>query len=160
MLQAAGRTDGCDGVSDFGALFVIRVTPQLYIEDDELIERAVRASGPGGQHVNKTSSAIELRFDVRGSRLPDDVKLRLETLAGSRLTSEGVIVLFAQEHRSQELNRQAARERLFDLIRQAEHRPKTRRPTRPTLASKVRRLEGKVKRGGVKSLRGRVRTDD
>lgn len=139
---------------------MIRVTPHLSIEDDELLERAVRASGPGGQHVNKTSSAIELRFDVRGSTFPDDVKERLEKLAGNRLTSEGVIVLFAQEHRSQELNRQAARDRLFDLIRRAAHRPKTRRPTRPTLASKVKRLDGKVKRGGVKSLRGRVRTDD
>ncbi len=139
---------------------MIRVTSHLSVEDDELIERAVRASGPGGQHVNKTSSAIELRFDVRGSTFPDDVKGRLEKLAGSRLTGDGVIVLFAQEHRSQELNRQAARDRLFHLIREAAHRPKPRRPTRPTLASKVRRLEGKVKRGGVKSLRGRVRTDD
>src|SRR5271155_3381001 len=97
----------------------------------EISERAARASGPGGQHVNKTSTAIELRFDVRASpSLPEDVKARLEVLAGSRLTQDGVIVLFAQEHRSQELNRQAARERLMALLRQAAIRPKTRRPTR------------------------------
>jgi ribosome-associated protein len=139
---------------------MIRITPSVSVSEEELVEKAVRASGPGGQHVNKTSSAIELRFDVRGSTLPDDVKERLEGLAGSRLTSEGVIVLFAQEHRSQEMNREAARERLFDLIRQAAQRPKKRRPTRPTLASKVRRLEGKAKRSGIKSGRGRVSHDD
>jgi ribosome-associated protein len=127
----------------------------------EISERAARASGPGGQHVNKTSTAIELRFDVRGSpSLPEDVKARLETLAGSRLTQDGVIVLFAQEHRSQELNRQAARERLVALLRQAAIRPKTRRPTRPTLASKIRRLDGKTRRSGVKGLRGRPTDDD
>src|ERR1700749_2404889 len=119
---------------------MIPVTASISIDESELTEKAARASGPGGQHVNKTSSAIELRFDVRASSLPDDVKTRLEALAGSRATGDGVIVIFAQEHRSQELNRQAARERLFDLIRQAAHRPKKRRPTRPTLASKVRRL--------------------
>jgi len=127
----------------------------------EIVEKAARASGPGGQHVNKTSTAIELRFDVRGSpSVPEDVKARLETLAGSRLTQDGVLVLFAQEYRSQELNRQAARERLLALLRQAAVRPKTRRPTRPTLASKVKRLEGKTHRSGVKGLRGRPRHDD
>jgi ribosome-associated protein len=127
----------------------------------EITEKAARASGPGGQHVNKTSTAIELRFDVRGSpSLPEDVKARLETLAGARLTQEGVLVLFAQEHRSQEMNRQAARERLMALIRQAAVRPRTRRPTKPTHASRLKRLESKTRRGGVKGLRGRPASDD
>jgi ribosome-associated protein len=139
---------------------VIQITPAIAIHEDELVEKATRASGPGGQHVNKTSSAIELRFDAANSTLPDDIKQRLIGLAGSRATQDGVIVLFAQEHRSQELNRQAARQRLFDMIRQAAHRPKKRRPTRPTLASQVRRLEGKAKRSGIKSGRGRVSGDD
>jgi len=133
----------------------------LAAAEGESLERAARASGPGGQHVNKTSTAIGLRFDVRNSAsLPDDAKRRLETLAGSRLTSDGVLVLFAQEHRSQELNRQAARARLTALLREAAVRPKNRRPTRPTLASRVRRLEGKTRRSGVKGLRGRPSPED
>src|SRR6201996_2073259 len=115
---------------------VLQITNTIAIADEELTERFVRASGPGGQHVNKTSTAVELRFDVRGSpSLPDDVKARLETLAGSRLTLDGVLVLFSQGSRSQEMNRQEVRERLLALIRQAAIRPKRRRPTRPTLAS-------------------------
>ena len=140
---------------------MIPVTETLSIEDDELVERAVRASGPGGQHVNKTSSAVELRFDVRASpSLPDEVKERLERLAGSRLTQEGVIVIFAQSYRSQELNRQDARSRLIELIVQAAHRPKRRRPTRPTYSSKLKRLEGKSKRSGVKAMRSRPTRED
>jgi ribosome-associated protein len=133
----------------------------LAAAEGEIIEKAARASGPGGQHVNKTSTAIELRFDVRGSpSLPDDVKARLETLSGSRLTQEGVLVLFAQEHRSQEMNRQAARQRLIGLLRQAAVRPRARRPTRPTLASRLERLEGKTHRSRVKGLRGRPSPED
>ncbi len=140
---------------------MIPVTETLSIEDDELVERAVRASGPGGQHVNKTSSAVELRFDVRASpSLPEDVKERLERLAGSRLTQDGVIVIFAQSYRSQELNRQDARSRLIELIVQAAHRPKRRRPTRPTYSSKLKRLEGKSKRSGVKAMRSRPTRED
>ena len=139
---------------------MIRIASHILLDEDALIERAVRASGPGGQHVNKTSSAIELRFDVRGADFPDDMKARAEALAGSRLTSEGVIVIFAQEHRSLEMNRQAARERLIELLKQAAHKPKARRPTKPTFASKVKRLEGKTKRSGVKSLRGKPGADD
>ncbi|MDE2489183.1 MAG: aminoacyl-tRNA hydrolase [Alphaproteobacteria bacterium] len=141
---------------------MIEVGHHIAIPEDELQVRAVRASGPGGQHVNKTSSAIELRFDVRGSpSLPDRVKLRLEHLAGSRLTQEGVLVLFAQEHRSQELNRQAALDRLVALVRKAaEPPPPPRKKTRPSRAARQKRMDAKTRRGGVKALRGRVRGDD
>jgi ribosome-associated protein len=140
---------------------MIPVTETIALEDDELVEKFVRASGPGGQHVNTSSSAVELRFDARNSpSLPDDVKHRLERVAGSRMNQEGVIVIFAQSHRSQEMNRQDARARLVDLIEQATHKPKPRKKTRPTYASKLRRLEGKTKRSGVKAMRGRVRGED
>jgi ribosome-associated protein len=135
---------------------MITVTPRISIDEDEIVERFVRASGPGGQHVNKTSSAVELRFDVRNSpNLPDDVKARLEALAGARLTLDGVIVLFAQSHSAQQRNREDALERLLDLIRRAAERPKARRPTRPTYSSKLKRLEGKAIRATVKSGRGK-----
>jgi ribosome-associated protein len=140
---------------------MIPVTETIALEDDELVEKFVRASGPGGQHVNTASTAVELRFDARNSpSLPEDVKHRLERVAGSRMNQEGVIVIFAQSHRSQEMNRQDARARLVDLIEQATHRPKPRKKTRPTYASKLKRLEGKSKRGGVKALRGRPTRDD
>ena len=138
------------------------VTPDIQLGDDEVVVRAVRASGPGGQHVNKVSTAIELRFDVRGSpSLPEGVRHRLEKLAGSRLTLEGVIVMVAQGSRSQEMNRQEALDRLLTLIRKAaEPPPPPRKKTRPTYASKLRRLEGKTKRSGVKAMRGRPSGDD
>lgn len=140
---------------------MIEITSWLRIEDDEIVEKATRASGPGGQHVNKTSTAIELRFDVRGSpTLPEDVKTRLEALGGSRMTLDGVLVLFAQGSRSQEMNRQEARERLVELIRKATEKPKPRRPTKPTYSSKLKRLETKGKRAGIKSLRGRPKGED
>ena len=139
---------------------MIEVTDELSIEEDEIEIRHARASGPGGQHVNKTSTAIELRFDVRGSpSLPDAVRQRLERLAGNRLTLDGVLLLFAQEYRSQELNRQAAIERLVALIRQATETPKPRKKTRPTYASKLRRLQGKASRSGVKAMRSKPRLD-
>lgn len=136
---------------------MIEVTPDILLDDDEVVVRAIRASGPGGQHVNKVSTAIELRFDVAGSpSLPEPVRARLTRLAGSRLTLEGVLVLVAQARRSQEMNRQEAFERLFTLIRKAaEPPPPPRKKTRPTYASKLRRLDGKTKRGGVKALRGK-----
>ena len=140
---------------------MIEITNTLAIGEDEIVERFVKASGPGGQHVNKTSSAVELRFDVRGSpTLPEDVKARLERLSGSRLTLDGVLVLFSQGSRSQEMNRQEVRERLVELILRATHKPKPRRPTRPTKASKLRRLDSKTRRGGVKALRGRPAGED
>jgi ribosome-associated protein len=140
---------------------MIPVTEMIALEDDELSEKFVRASGPGGQHVNTSSSAVELRFDARNSpSLPDEVKHRLVRIAGSRMNQEGVIVIFAQSHRSQEMNRQDARARLIEFIVQATIRPKPRKKTRPTYASKLKRLEGKSKRSGVKAMRGRPGRDD
>jgi len=140
---------------------MIEVNHQITLADDEVLVRAVRASGPGGQHVNKVSTAIELRFDVRNSSLPDRVKHRLEHLAGSRLTLDGVIVLVAQEYRSQEMNRQAAFDRLIGLIRKAaEPPPPPRKKTKPSRAAKQRRVDAKTRRGGVKAMRGRVRGED
>ena len=139
----------------------LEITSWLRIDEDELVWKATRASGPGGQHVNKTSTALELRFDVRNSpSLPEDVKARLEKLAGSRLTQDGVLILFAQGSRSQEMNRQDAQARLVDLIRRATEKPKPRKPTKPTYSSKLKRLETKTKRGTVKSGRGRVKFED
>jgi len=136
---------------------MIQVTDEIAIGEDELQERFVRAAGPGGQNVNKVSTAVELRFDVRGSpSLPESVRARLERLAGRRLTLDGVLVLSAQRFRTQDRNRQDALQRLIELIaRAAEPPPPPRKKTRPTLASKKRRLEGKVRRGQVKAMRGR-----
>jgi len=133
----------------------MKITPTFEIGDDEFTERMVKASGPGGQHVNKTSNAVELRFDVGASTLPEDVKERLRALAGARLTQDDVLILFSQGSRSLEMNRQDVRARLADLIRRALHRPKSRRPTKPTYASKLKRLEGKTRRSGIKSMRGK-----
>ncbi len=140
---------------------MIRLAPGAALEESELIESFVRASGPGGQNVNKVATAVELRFDIRNApSIDEDIKARLEKLAGQRLTLDGVVIIFAQKHRTQEMNRADARERLFELIRKAAKRPIIRRPTRPTLASKKRRVESKVKRGGLKGLRGKPTNDD
>jgi ribosome-associated protein len=133
---------------------MITVTGHISIDEREIDESFVRASGPGGQNVNKLSTAVQLRFDVRHSpSLPDDVRGRLERLAGSRLTNDGVLVIIAQRHRTQARNRDDALDRLIDLIRQAAVRPIKRRPTRPTRASRERRIEGKKRRAGIKHMR-------
>ena len=134
----------------------LHVTAQIVIGEEELEERFIKASGPGGQNVNKVATAVQLRFDaVRSPSLPDDVRARLMTLAGRRLTREGVIVVIARRYRTQDRNRQDARERLADLIRRAASPPKSRRATRPTLASKQRRLEAKSVRSKLKRERSK-----
>jgi ribosome-associated protein len=138
----------------------IAVTDSISIDEEELHETFVLASGPGGQNVNKVSSAVQLRFDVAGSpSLDGDVRARLSHLSGQRLTKDGVLVISARAHRSQDRNRTDARERLFDLIRRAAEHPKPRRPTRPPKAAKRRRLESKKIRSHVKRARGPVRED-
>jgi len=133
---------------------MIRITGKISIDEREIAETFVRASGPGGQNVNKLSTAVQLRFDVRGSpSLPADVAARLERLAGTRLTRDGVLVITAQRHRTQLRNRQDALDRLIELIRRAATPPAPRRPTKPTRASRERRIEGKKRRAKVKGLR-------
>jgi ribosome-associated protein len=133
---------------------MIPVTAHISIDEREIEENFLRASGPGGQNVNKLSTAVQLRFDVRHSpSLPHDVRARLESLAGSRLTRDGVLIINAQRHRTQLRNRQDALDRLIDLIRQAAIRPVKRRPTKPTRGSRERRIEGKKRRAGVKQMR-------
>jgi ribosome-associated protein len=139
---------------------MLRITDEIAIADWELAESFVRASGPGGQNVNKVSSAVELRFEAaRSPHLPAPVKARLRRLAGRRWTDEGAIVIRAEETRSQARNREIARERLAALIRAALKPPRRRIPTRPTLAAKRRRVEAKTRRGQIKTLRGRVTGD-
>jgi ribosome-associated protein len=133
---------------------VIRVTDQINIDEREIEESFVRASGPGGQNVNKLATAVQLRFDVSGSpSLPAEVRARLEELAGARMTREGVLVIAAQRHRTQARNRHDALERLVDLVRRAAIEPRPRRPTRPTAAARERRIEVKKRRAGIKRLR-------
>ena len=139
---------------------MIRITETIAIQDHEIDERFVRASGPGGQNVNKVSTAVELRFDVAASGLPPEVKRRLSALAGSRMTAEGVLLLDSREHRTQAQNREAARARLVALVQEAAVRPKTRRPTRPGRAAKERRLTSKKRRAEVKGTRGRGGSHD
>jgi ribosome-associated protein len=133
---------------------MIRITPAIAINESEISERFVRSSGPGGQNVNKVASAVQLRFDARYSpSLPEGVRQRLARLAGRRLTHEGVLVITAQRHRTQEANRRDALDRLVELIRRAAEPPVPRRPTKPTAASRRRRLEAKSRRSALK--RGR-----
>jgi len=139
---------------------MLRIARDLSIDENDLDISFVRASGPGGQNVNKLSTAVQLRFDTRRVTLPEDAALRLARLAGQRMTKDGVIVIHAQRFRTQERNRSDAIERLVELLREAMIRPIPRRATRPTLGSKKRRLEGKKRRSDIKAKRGSARVDD
>lgn len=140
---------------------MLHVTDTIALQDWELVESFMRSSGPGGQNVNKVSSAVELRFEAeRSPSLPAPVKARLKRLAGRRWTQEGAIVLQVEDTRSQARNRDIARERLVDLIRAALVAPKRRIATKPTFGSQMRRIEGKSRHGAIKSLRGRIEGDD
>lgn len=140
---------------------MIHVNASIAIPDSEITLSFVRSDGPGGQHVNKTSTAVQLRFDARHSpSLPDDVRRRLVRLAGRRMTSDGILVIDARSHRSQKQNRQDALGRLTSLLRAAAQRPRTRRPTKPSKASRRRRLETKRHRARLKQSRRPIRGDD
>jgi ribosome-associated protein len=139
---------------------MIEITPTIVLADSEVEERFVRASGPGGQNVNKVSTAVELRFDIHASSLPEEVKARLIALAGNRVTAGGVLLIDSREHRTQLQNREAARARFIMLLQQAAKRPRSRRPTKPRAGAKEERLTSKKLRAVVKEQRARGRESD
>lgn len=139
---------------------MLYVSPNIQIQEAELMERFIHSSGPGGQNVNKVATAVQLRFKVDDSEMDAEIKARLKRLAGRRMTAEGEIVIEARRYREQEKNREDARERLAALIRRALEKPKPRRQTRPTRASVQRRIEAKRKRGTIKQTRGKPGIDE
>ena len=140
---------------------MIEITPSIHISPNEIEEQFIRAAGPGGQKVNKTESAVQLRFDARHCRALSNAQfLRLKALAGRRMTDEGILIITARQFRTQELNRRDALDRLIALIREAAQPPKYRRPTKPSKGAKKRRLEGKRRQGSIKKTRGSVSRDD
>jgi ribosome-associated protein len=138
---------------------MLHVTDAIVLDDREVDERFVRASGPGGQNVNKVSSAVEMRFNIPASSLPPDVKERLIALAGKRVTADGDLIIDSREHRTQAQNREAARARLIALLQHAARRPKRRRPTKPGAAAQQRRLTAKKHRSEIKAARSRRRNE-
>jgi ribosome-associated protein len=138
---------------------MIKITPEISINEDEIEEEFIHASGPGGQHVNKVATAVQLRFNMNSTSIPNDVLDRLINLAGRRINKQGILTIRSAKYRSQDRNRKEALNRLIDLIRKAAQKPKKRRETRPTDASKKKRLELKRKRGTLKELRKPVKSD-
>jgi ribosome-associated protein len=139
---------------------MIHVTDSVVLDDREIDERFVRASGPGGQNVNKVATAVELRFDIGASSLPPDMKERLLVLGGKRITADGVLIIDSREHRTQAQNREAARARLVALLQKAARRPRTRTATKPRPGANQKRLRSKKRRAEIKATRGRAGDDD